>query len=481
MRSGSGTIVSFIGGPILTRVTVRLPSSQPERPGAVHRQAPLRRHHRRGVALEDQGRAVEPIARAERFPLEGRHLPPAPEPGPAARGRRRRALLCRRRRRSRPGRPGTRPPPAPIRSPPAIRRGVAVELPVGGGEGPVALRRKRVSRSAAASIGIVVSCPARRSSTIRRRTSTSVVRRALAATAADGLPRQLVEQRRRGAPPRAASGARTWRWAKRSTTAASSPTAESSPASSGTSTSRMPRVLGQGRGVLAAGAAEGHQGVARRVVAPAQRDRGAPRRPCARRRSPGSRRAAPPAATALALRQLAPQLAAAAPLGRLRVDRDAEALRVEAAQEEVDVGQGQGTAGAVAGRARIGAGALRAHRQPTRADAADRAAPGRHRLDGEGRRQPAGRRPPGARRRTRRRRRSGPRRCWCRPCRRRSPARSRSAGPQRRPRPRRPPGRTAGCPWPGSCRPAPARRRWSSRAGSSPRRPARHRSADPLR
>ena len=73
-------------------------------------------------------------------------------------------------------------------------------------------------------------------------------------------------------------------------------------------------------------------------------------------------------------------------LGGVDVDRDAELGGIEPAEQQVDVGDRQRAARAVAGRAGIRARALRADKQLVAVEAADRAATGGDRLDGEHRR-----------------------------------------------------------------------------------------------
>jgi hypothetical protein len=142
--------------------------------------------------------------------------------------------------------------------------------------------------------------------------------------------------------------------------------------------------------VLAAGAAEGDQGVIGRGVAAAHRD-GADGvghalvgdgEEAGEELLGGRRGGAPrgggsvhPRAHRLERRRRG-----------LRHHRDAEALRVEPAEEEVDIGERQRPAAAVAGGARAGAGALRPDGERQAVEAADRAAAGRHRLDRQRRR-----------------------------------------------------------------------------------------------
>ena len=73
-------------------------------------------------------------------------------------------------------------------------------------------------------------------------------------------------------------------------------------------------------------------------------------------------------------------------LGGVDVDRDAELGGIEPAEQQVNVGDRQRATRAVAGRAGIRARALRADKQLVAVEAADRAATGGDRLDGEHRR-----------------------------------------------------------------------------------------------
>ncbi len=146
-----------------------------------------------------------------------------------------------------------------------------------------------------------------------------------------------------------------------------------------------PEQLGHPAGVLAAGATEGHQRVTGGIDALAHRDV-----------ADGLRHAfvgdpqqtledllvaARPATGSL---ELAAELVEPS-LRRLEVDGNRESLGNQPAEEQIDIGQGQRSAGAVARRARDRAGALRSDRQPPLLHPADRAATGGHRLDGEGR------------------------------------------------------------------------------------------------
>ena len=80
--------------------------------------------------------------------------------------------------------------------------------------------------------------------------------------------------------------------------------------------------------------------------------------------------------------QLSPELVEPG-LRRVKIDGDRESLRDQPSEEQIDVGQRQRSAGAIACRARHRAGALRSDRQPPLLHPADRAAAGGHRLDGQ--------------------------------------------------------------------------------------------------
>ena len=139
--------------------------------------------------------------------------------------------------------------------------------------------------------------------------------------------------------------------------------------------------------MLGPGAAEGDQRVAGRIVPPAQRDRadrlghalvGDFEEAGEDRLGAGIERSHPRA-----------QIVESLPRRR-RVQGDLEAVRVETAEDQVDVGQRQRAARAVAGGAGPGAGALRPHLELNAVEAADRAAAGGHALDGEGGRDEVG-------------------------------------------------------------------------------------------
>ena len=147
---------------------------------------------------------------------------------------------------------------------------------------------------------------------------------------------------------------------------------------------------GDGAGVLAAGTAEGDQRVVRRIVAAAHGDA-----------ADRLRHALVGDGAEAGEERLAAGLGRATVrerrhdsgergLGGIGVDRNTEAVGVEEAEEEIDVGEGERTAAAVAGRPGLCSGALRPDAQPAACEAADRAAAGRHRLDGERRRHQVG-------------------------------------------------------------------------------------------
>jgi hypothetical protein len=131
--------------------------------------------------------------------------------------------------------------------------------------------------------------------------------------------------------------------------------------------------------VLAARAPEGEQDVALRVVPLPHRDlpdrlrhpfvgdaQQAREQPLARHRLAGGGEAR--------------LQGGAGALGGADVERDLEARRIEPAEEEVDVGEAERPAGAVAGRPGPGAAALRSDPQPPPVERADRASARRHRL-----------------------------------------------------------------------------------------------------
>ena len=71
------------------------------------------------------------------------------------------------------------------------------------------------------------------------------------------------------------------------------------------------------------------------------------------------------------------------PLHRLAVEREGELLLRNPAQVKVHVRNGQRPPGSVAGRSRVGPGALRPNKQPRAVEPAQRASAGGHRVDGQ--------------------------------------------------------------------------------------------------
>ena len=121
-------------------------------------------------------------------------------------------------------------------------------------------------------------------------------------------------------------------------------------------------------------------------------------------------------------------------------------VRVDPAEEQVAVGDGQRPAVAIAGRARVRAGALRPDAEAHAVEAADRPAARRDGMDLHHRRADAHARRRRSRRQARTARHNATRRSRCRPCRSRSAARRRAARSPRPFRPLRRPGRTGSRP-----------------------------------
>jgi len=141
--------------------------------------------------------------------------------------------------------------------------------------------------------------------------------------------------------------------------------------------------LGQPAGVLSAGATKGNQRESSRIDALADRDVanglghalvGDPQQPL--------EDLLVAAHAAVGIIELSPELVELS-LRRVKIDGNREPLGDQSAEQQIDIGQRQRSARAIARRARHRTGALWTDRQSPLLHATDRAAAGGHRLDGK--------------------------------------------------------------------------------------------------